>query len=330
MTNAWMVGAVAAWVCVSPVSSSVTLDELRERPDWLPQIVTAMDTFNFGGGDTIAAGTELRVVSFDANGVTLDTGKFVFNCRPEQTDLLARATALVGSFTPEQRELAPAIVLADSTLWPTEVALNTGMEFSNGARIEAGAELPLRTVNRDQLEVYSADAGSMFTVDASDTDFMRRARERVLLPADERRPHFVRAIEASLSASGPNDLSKADYLLLYRGSAACSRCKRFSPKLVKAYERLRREHENFEVVFLSEDRSEREFDAHLRDRQYPFAVVEYDKLYAAADARTRGGGLMPIVYLVLPDGSVIDHTDANGSGRSAEDVLNRLERELVR
>ncbi|MEM9066016.1 MAG: thioredoxin-like domain-containing protein [Planctomycetota bacterium] len=306
----------------------VEVGELIDRPDLLPREVTARKQFRFGGGDDIAEGATLRVVGLNAEGLTVDTGRFLFVCKPEETDLLERAGIYIATLTPEQRALTLDAALRDSTLWPTAVALASGMEFSNGARIEPGTELPLRAVQGSELELYSASVGTILTVAATDTDFVRRGRE--LLHGDEadRRPHFVRSVESTLSTDAPSDLADADYILLYRGSGDCSRCGRFSPKLKRAYGKLKDRYGNFEVVFLSEDRSPAAFERHMRERDYPFAIVEYDKLYAAADARTREGRLMPIVYLVRPDGSVIDRTHPDGRGRSAEDVLKTLEESL--
>ncbi|MEM9662556.1 MAG: hypothetical protein AAF937_09625, partial [Planctomycetota bacterium] len=67
-----------------------TIQTLLDRPDLRPATVTALKDFNFGGGDSIAKGTELAVYDVSATGITLDSGAFIFEAKHEDTDLLER------------------------------------------------------------------------------------------------------------------------------------------------------------------------------------------------------------------------------------------------
>ena len=265
-----------------------TIQTLLARPALRPAPVPALKDFNFGGGDSIAKGAELA--SDEALALTFET------------------------------------LATKSEFWPVRVAVTQTLDFGGGLVIAAGTELPLRTIANGQIEAVYPPAQQPLTLAAEQTDLIARAREIASRePASPPRPHFVRSIEAALDPERTTPaLASAEYVLVYRGREGCSRCARFTPELKKAYRKLKQNHTNFEVVFVSDDRSEQSFTQYVSKADMPWKVVPYTNVFAAANTRSLPGRMLPVVYLMSPDGTVIDSTE-NGS---ASDVLKTLEREL--
>lgn len=303
-----------------------TIQTLLDRPDLRPATVIAQKDFNFGGGDRIAKGTELAVYELSATSITLDSGAFLFDAKHEDTDLLARTAELINGLSDEALALTFESLQAKSEFWPVRIAVTQTLDFGGGLVINAGTELPLRTIANGQIEAVYLPAQQPLTLAAEQTDLLARAREMASREAaSPPRPHFVRSIEAALDPeSAAPTLASAEYVLVYRGREGCSRCARFTPELKQAYRKLKQNHNNFEVVFVSDDRSKQSFDTYVSKTDMPWKVVPYRNVFAAANTRSLPGRMLPVVYLMSADGTVIDSTE-NGS---ASDVLKTLEREL--
>ena len=325
------VALLAASVTLAPHSAAqadrpeATPETLISRPELRPATVTALKDFNFGGGDSIAKGTELSVADIERDGVVLDNGEFIFKAAFDDTDILERTASLIEGLSDEALALTFASLKGRPELWPTRVALRGAMEFSDGSRINAGEEVALRTWQGGSLEVARLGGSLLFQLEPEATDLLARAR--ALADAGETRPFFARSVEHALDpdAALPEPvLAGTDYLLIYIGSGDCSRCARFTPELKKAYRELKARHDNFEVVYLSGDRSKAAYERSVAQNELPWRVVPYETMYAAATARSFQSDLMPVVYLVRPDGTVIASTASD----EARDVVKRLEREL--
>ncbi len=304
-----------------------SIETLIARPDLRPARVAATRDFRFGDGTVIAEGTELAVHDLTRTAIVLDAGAFIFNADHADTDLLERAKALIDGLSTAALALTYESLRERDELWPTHVTMTAPIAFQNGLRIEAGTTLALRTLADGQASIFSPRGNLTFTADPSSTDILARAR-RAATEAERTgttpRPHFVRSIEAAIGAPEPV-LDAAEYVVVFRGRRACSRCARFTPELKRAYARLRRDHENFQVVFLSDDRTEADFDQYVAEAEMPWPVVPYGKVDEAAHARTiPGGRMLPVVLLVAPDGTVIDSTQRS----SASDVLSTLRSKL--
>ena len=216
-----------------------TPETLIARPDLRPPTVTALKDFSFGGGDSIAKGTELTVADIEPDGVLLDNGAFLFKAAFEDTDILGRTATLIASLSDNALALNYDALRDRPQFWPTRVALRTTMEFSDGSRINAGEEVALRAWQGGSLEVARLGGSLLFQLEPESTDLLARAR--ALADAGETRHFYVRSIEHALAGeSEPRPvLADADYLLIYRGSSICPRCARFTPDLLKRYPKLR-------------------------------------------------------------------------------------------
>lgn len=72
-----------------------------------------------------------------------------------------------------------------------------------------------------------------------------------------------------------SDTLKDKYLMLYFSAHWCPPCRAFTPKLSKAYTKLKKERSDFELVFVSSDSDEAQFNEYFGEMS--FCALPYDK-----------------------------------------------------
>lgn len=93
------------------------------------------------------------------------------------------------------------------------------------------------------------------------------------------------------------------HLALYFSAHWCPPCKHFTPELAKTYATIKREREDFELVFVSGDRTEEAFKEYFKEM--PWLALPYDKeRYEALSAHFEVDGI-PTLVVVSPEGTVI-------------------------
>src|SRR5947209_5159843 len=65
-------------------------------------------------------------------------------------------------------------------------------------------------------------------------------------------------------------IGQAKYIAFYCGAGWCGPCHQFTPELVKFYKEMKPKYPNFEVVFLSEDRSPVEMQNYMVEMSMPW------------------------------------------------------------
>ncbi|CAI5442660.1 unnamed protein product [Caenorhabditis angaria] len=92
---------------------------------------------------------------------------------------------------------------------------------------------------------------------------------------------------------------------LYFSASWCPPCRAFTPKLKRFYEQIKKEHPEFEVVFVSRDREDdalvEYFNDHMGEWTYiPFGNEKIQELLAKYEVKT-----IPSMRIVKPDGTVV-------------------------
>jgi len=96
------------------------------------------------------------------------------------------------------------------------------------------------------------------------------------------------------------------YYIFYYSARWCPSCHAYTPELVKWYSQFQPAHPNFELIFVSEDTSEAEMLAYMKEMAVPWPAMRYDQLAHSSDfqgpgvERYAGNG---IPYLALVDAS---------------------------
>lgn len=98
---------------------------------------------------------------------------------------------------------------------------------------------------------------------------------------------------------------KDKVVALYFSAMWCPPCRAFTPKLKKFYEELKEAGKNFEVVFVSRDRSAEDLKEYYDEHHGPWAYIEFgsEKIPELLEKYTVK--TIPTCRLIKPDGAVV-------------------------
>jgi nucleoredoxin len=103
------------------------------------------------------------------------------------------------------------------------------------------------------------------------------------------------------------------YYAIYYGASWCPPCNAFTPTLVGWYHSFKSDHHDFELIFVSEDRSESAMRGDMTEMHMPWPAVRYDEL-----PRTNGTFRGPDIQKFANDG-IPDLVLVDASGRVLAD-----------
>jgi nucleoredoxin len=112
---------------------------------------------------------------------------------------------------------------------------------------------------------------------------------------------------------------------LYFAAKWCPTCRKFTPQLVEFYNRVAPTHPEFEVVFISSDRSAPAMEAYMRDAQMPWPALKYDQIAEKQGLLKYAGNGIPCLVVVDSTGRVISDSFAGKQYLGPMKVLADLE-----
>ena len=121
------------------------------------------------------------------------------------------------------------------------------------------------------------------------------------------------------------EFEKKKLIALYKSAYWCPPCRQFTPKLIAYYNKVVAAHPEFEVVFVSNDKTAGAMENYMRDDQMPWPAVSYDKVAGNGALLKYFGGSIPCLVVVDENGKVIFDTYAGKNYRGPEAVLNDLD-----
>ncbi|MEM7624752.1 MAG: thioredoxin-like domain-containing protein [Planctomycetota bacterium] len=142
--------------------------------------------------------------------------------------------------------------------------------------------------------------------------------------------------EALIEAIGPKVLDATgrghdtkgmagkEYMLLYFSAQWCPPCRKFTPDLVKFYNQ-KRAADNFDLIFVSSDRSARDMTGYMKSYNMPWAAVPYNRINASGLKNKYGGSGIPNLVIVNRDGEVVSGSYENGKYVGPRKVLRDLD-----
>ena len=131
------------------------------------------------------------------------------------------------------------------------------------------------------------------------------------LVLDSLQSKLVRCRDGAISRSDGSELEAKKYVALYYSAHWCGPCRKFTPMLVDYYNRVAAAHPEFEIIFISADRSRFGWETYLRETKMPWLAVDYDQLAGLGGVRDLGGGSIPSL-LVLDSASRIVASSYDG------------------
>lgn len=122
------------------------------------------------------------------------------------------------------------------------------------------------------------------------------------------------------------DIYDKDYYLVYYSAHWCPPCRKFTPKLVELYDK-RSKRGNFEVIFVSSDRSADAMEKYMQETDMNWAAVDFEKIKKTNAKRFAGNGI-PCLVLLDNKGNVLSDSYINGKYVGPYKVLDDLEKKL--
>ena len=112
---------------------------------------------------------------------------------------------------------------------------------------------------------------------------------------------------------------------LYFSGNWCPSCRKFTPQLVEYYNRVMATHPEFEIVFVSSDRSAPAMEKYMRDSNMPWPAVKFEKVAEKAELMKYAGGGIPCLVLVDATGKVLSDSYAGKNYLGPTKVLRDLD-----
>jgi nucleoredoxin len=122
-----------------------------------------------------------------------------------------------------------------------------------------------------------------------------------------------------------SDFEKKKLIGLYFSAYWCGPCRKFTPSLVSFYNKNAAAHPEFEILFVSADKSASAMETYMRDMGMPWPAVNYDKVAGNEALRKYAGSGIPCLVVVDETGKVIFDTFAGKNYRGPEAVVSELE-----
>jgi nucleoredoxin len=120
-------------------------------------------------------------------------------------------------------------------------------------------------------------------------------------------------------------LEQKKLIALYFSAHWCGPCRKFTPQLVEYYNRVAPSHPEFEIVFVSNDRSGPAMEAYMRDMQMPWPAVKFEKIAEKGLLNQYAGPGIPCLVLMDGAGRVLSHSYDGKTYRGPAKVVADLE-----
>ena len=130
-----------------------------------------------------------------------------------------------------------------------------------------------------------------------------------------------------------NDLTRVDddaleskkLIALYFSAHWCGPCRKFTPQLVDYYNRVAAQHPEFEIIFVSLDKSQFAFETYMREANMPWPAIDYQKLVGKDAIRKYAGEGIPCLVVVDQNGAVVSDSFVNKKYVGPQKVLSDLD-----
>jgi nucleoredoxin len=120
-------------------------------------------------------------------------------------------------------------------------------------------------------------------------------------------------------------LEKKKLIALYFSAHWCAPCRKFTPELVDYYNRVATQHPEFEIVFVSCDKSQFAMETYMREANMPWPAIDFPKLGGKEAIRKYAGNGIPCLVLVDATGKVVSSTFAGTQYLGPAKVLGDLD-----
>ncbi len=133
---------------------------------------------------------------------------------------------------------------------------------------------------------------------------------------------LVRLESGALMPHDPTRLAGVKFFALYFSASWCGPCRQFTPELVDAYGKIRAQHPEFELVFVSNDRSASDMLDYMKGDRMAWPALRYEAIRGSRDVTRYAGDGIPCLVLVDAEGKVLSDSFRAGDYVGPDRVLD--------
>ncbi|GEM_PF-2563090 len=127
----------------------------------------------------------------------------------------------------------------------------------------------------------------------------------------------------------PVQLAPVRYYAIYFSAEWCPPCRAFSPQLVDWYKHNKATNPNFELIFVSCDRSAADMQHYMKVDAMPWPAVPFENIHTSPLAHYAGRGIPDLVF-IDSDGKVLSDSYSWGTYRGPQAVLAEIDQTLAK
>jgi nucleoredoxin len=139
---------------------------------------------------------------------------------------------------------------------------------------------------------------------------------------------LVRLRDGVIAPLPPGSLAGKAYVALYFSAEWCAPCKKFTPLLVEYYNQVSKERSDFEVIYVSQDRSLEQMTRYMAQSGFRFPAIAWDKVKASKRITNYSGQGIPCLILLDAEGRVLHDTFDGPNYRGPYVVLDEIKARL--
>ena len=136
--------------------------------------------------------------------------------------------------------------------------------------------------------------------------------------------NLVRLQNGNLVSCYDEELASKQIYGLYFSAHWCGPCRKFTPQLVAYYNQIARDHPEFEIIFVSADKSADGMATYMRESGMPWPAIEYSKLANVPALQKYAGKGIPDLVIVDASGKVLADSYVSGKYVGPARVLDDL------
>lgn len=123
-------------------------------------------------------------------------------------------------------------------------------------------------------------------------------------------------------------LAQSKYYAIYYSASWCGPCRAFTPDLVRWYKRNKSKNPQFELIFVSSDRSAEDMAAYMKEDGMDWPALAFESKKTTPGLTKYSGPGIPCLVLIDETGKVLSDSYVDGKYVGPRKVLEEMEKIL--
>ncbi len=193
-----------------------------------------------------------------------------------------------------------------------------------------------KTDNRTyQFPVAKLDENSQLRIAKYETEALKNSPIEPLEIAREKTDfekkitkNLVKLTGRRLKKIASSEIEEKDYYAFYFSAQWCPPCRKFTPKLVDFYKKQSKRYDNFEIIFVSSDRSEEDMEEYIEEYKMPWPALNFGSKKKSSEITKYSSKGIPCLVLVDSNGEILADSYVDGKYVGPIKVMNILKKKL--